>query len=573
LAANGIVTDAEVKDNALSMKFWDIADDIRLDVVFSLARDRAEIQASIDGQGKLSQPLAFPQPFVTGAGSWLVVPMNEGITFPADDASVQPIELVGYSGHGLCMPWYGVTDAAADKGSGGAGVMTILQTPDDADVQITRPFDGLRTGQRGTGLFIQPRWEPTRGQFGYPRKLTWVFFDAGGYPAQAKRYREYAKSVGLLKTLAEKQQENANVDLLLGAVNVWNWDMDKVSLCREMKSLGMDHVLWSAGGKPAEIDAINAMGYLSSRYDIYQDVWPPGKPAWAVHEGWPQDLVWLPDGSPMKGWAHVQKDPDGSETVFDGGVISSPRQVERARQRIAEDLKTHAYRCRFIDTTTASPFREDYNPDHPLSRGNDRKYKMQLLEVCSKENHLVVGSETGIDPAVPYVSYFEGMMSLGPYRLPDAGRDMLLYKPPTPDFLKYQVGAVYRVPLWELVYHDCVVADWYWGDYNNKAPEVWDRRDLFNILYGTPPMFMFDKATWAKDKERFVKSYKDICPLVRQLAHEQLLSHEFVTPDHAVQRTTWSDGTTIVVNFGAPAYTLENGKPVGAMGFVVNRGP
>ena len=98
---------------------------------------------------------------------------------------------------------------------------------------------------------------------------------------------------------------------------------------------------------------------------------------------------------------------------------------------------------------------------------------MKLLEYCSRDEKLVVGTETGIDPSVPYVHYYEGMMSLGPYRLPDAGRDMLQYKPPTPDFLKFQVGHFYRIPLWELVYHDCVVAQWYWGDYNNKAPEVW----------------------------------------------------------------------------------------------------
>jgi hypothetical protein len=50
------------------------------------------------------------------------------------------------------------------------------------------------------------------------------------------------------------------------------------------------------------------------------------------------------------------------------------------------------------------------------------------------------------------------------------------------------------------------LAQWYWGDYNNKAPEVWPRRDLFNTLYATPPMFMFDKGTWQKEKEHFVES-------------------------------------------------------------------
>ena len=76
--------------------------------------------------------------------------------------------------------------------------------------------------------------------------------------------------------------------------------------------------------------------------------------------------------------------------------------------------------------------------------------------------------------------YFEGMLSLGPYRVPDAGRDMQRIWDEVPEQVaKFQTGHYYRLPLWELVYHDCVVAQWYWGDYNNKLPAVWDRRDLY----------------------------------------------------------------------------------------------
>jgi hypothetical protein len=196
---------------------------------------------------------------------------------------------------------------------------------------------------------------------------------------------------------------------------------------------------------------------------------------------------------------------------------------------------------------------------------------MALLEFCSKELKQVVGTETGIDPSVPYVHYYEGMLSLGRYRLPDSGRDLLKYKPPTPDFLKFQVGHFYRVPLWELVYHHCVVSTWYWGDYNNKAPEVWDRRDLFNILYGTPPMYMFDQAAWEKDKARFVESYKNICPLVRKLGYGEMLSHEFLTPDHAVQRTRWNSGVEIIVNFEEAPRRLSDGRVVKAMGWLATQ--
>jgi hypothetical protein len=552
------ISNARVDARGIHVTLHDSANNLELTAVLSLSKDKPEMELTVSGTGPMKSFAGYPFPFISGKGTGLVVPMNEGILYPVDDAGIRQMRLVAYGGHGICMPWFGATDLKS-----GQGYMAILETPDDAQIDITR--------QGGTDLYIRPLWEASREAFSYDRKLRYVFFDRGGYVAQAKRYREYAKATGLFKTLAEKRRENPNVDLLIGAVNIWNWDMNKVELAKEMKSLGMEHVLWSGGGEPKQIDEINRLGFLSSRYDIYQDVWPPDAPKGLKKAGWPDELVFLPNGQWMKGWAHHQRNADGTTTIYEGGVISSQKALERAKEEIPADLKTHDYKCRFIDTTTASPFREDYNPAHPLTRSQDRAYKMKLLEFCSRDCKLVVGTETGIDPSVPYVDYYEGMLSLGPYRLPDAGRDMLKYKAPTADFLKFQVGHYYRIPLWELVYHDCVVAQWYWGDYNNKAPEVWPQRDLFNTLYGTPPMFMFDKAAWQADKGRFVASYSKICPLVRELGYDEMMSHEFLTEDHAVQRTRWKSGKVIVVNFGEGDYELGDGHSVAALGSWVGR--
>ncbi len=558
--AGMVVTDArKLGANGACLTLWDGTNDLTLSAAVTIAANAPELTVTLTGKGAVQTPVAFPNAFVSGTGTSLVVPMNEGILYPVDDSTIPPITLVTYSGHGICMPWFGITDTKT-----GAGVMAIIRTPDDARVEITR--------RMGDDLFVQPEWEATRGQFGYARALTYVFLPSGGYIAQAKRYRAYAQATGLFKTLAQKRRENPNVDRLMGAVDVWSWDMDKLALCREMKTLGMDHVLWSQGGTPSEVAAINALGYLSSRYDIYQDVYPTDAPKWLNKAGWPQDLVWLPGGDWMKGWANIQKKPDGTQVVYQGGVINSERGLARAKQMIPADLKTTPYECRFLDTTTASPWREDYNPAHPLTRTQDRHYKMALLDFCSRTEKLVVGTETGIDPSVPYVHYYEGMMSLGPYRLPDAGYDMIGYRTPTPDFLKFQVGHFYRIPLWELVYHDCTVAYWYWGDATNKEPEVWSQRDLYNILYGTPPLFLFDKASWAKNKAHFARTYQTVSPLVRRLGYDEMRSHEFLTPDHAVQRTRWASGMEIVVNFGNAPYSLRKGVTIPAMGWWTPQG-
>lgn len=386
----------------------------------------------------------------------------------------------------------------------------------------------------------------------------------------AKRYREHAKQQGLLKTLKEKREANPNVDLLVGTVNVWCWDRDAVPICREMQSADIERILWSHRGDPETLRQLNAMNVLTSRYDIYQDTMDPANfpnlrgvhPDWTT-EAWPQDLMLDENGQWRRGWRVKGKDGEW----YPCGVLCDRQAVAYAEQRIPAELKTHPYRCRFIDTTTASPWRECYHPDHPMTRSESRHWKMELLRFVSEKCQLVTGSETGHDAAVPYAHYFEGMLSLGPYRVPDAGRAMSKILDEVPERVaKFQTGHFYRLPLWELVYHDCVVAQWYWGDYNNKLPKVWDRRDLFNALYGTPPMFMFNRKLWQENRDRFVQSYMTIAPVARATGYAEMLSHRWLTQDHTVQQTRFAGGVTVTVNFGDRPHTMDDGtvlKPLG----------
>ncbi|HUT09197.1 MAG TPA: glycoside hydrolase, partial [Thermoguttaceae bacterium] len=370
--------------------------------------------------------------------------------------------------------------------------------------------------------------------------------------------------IGRLKTLAQKRAENPNVDLLVGAVNVWCWDGDAVGICRELQSAGVGRILWSHRRDPETLRALNEMGVLTSRYDIFQDVMDPANfpnlrgvhPDWTT-PAWPKDLMLGADGDWVRGWRVKGKD----DQWYPCGVLCDRQAVAYARERIPPELETHPYRCRFIDTTTASPWRECYDEDHPMTRSDSRRAKMDLLQFISRDCGLVTGSETGHEAAVPYVHYFEGMLSLGPYRVPDAGRNMREILEDVPEQVaKFQTGHYYRLPLWELVYHDCVVAQWYWGDYNNKLPAVWDRRDLLNALYGTPPMFMFDRRLWQEKRDRFVESYRTATEVARATGYAEMLSHAWLTDDHTVQQTRFAGGVTVTVNFGDRPHTLPDGR-------------
>ena len=519
---------------------------------------RPEIEVALEGKGPLQTAVCYPHPFLTKTNSWLVIPLNEGIGYPAGDPSIRPMRLIAYGGHGICMAFWGATE-------GEAGQMAIIETPDDAAIRIRR--------LRGR-LCVAPEWDPQRHRFGYARRLRYVFFERGGHVAMAKRYRAYAKRLGRLKTLAQKRDENPNTDLLVGAVNVWCWDPDPVGIVREMQEAGIRRILWSHRADPQTVRRLNRLGVLTSRYDIYQDVMDPAlfpklrgvHPDWPS-EVWPEGIMLDEFGRPRQGWR--VRDKEGKWRAC--GVVCDKVAVRIAARRIPAELKTHPYRCRFIDTATASPWRECYAPAHPMTRSESRLWKMRLLDFVSGKMGLVCGSETGHDAAAPYVHYFEGMLSLGPYRVPDAGRDIGRIWTEVPErTAKFQVGQFYRLPLWELVYHDCVVAQWYWGDYNNKLLPIWDKKDLFNALYATPPMFMFTRRFWREHKERFVRSYRAVAPVVRAAGWSEMTDHRILTPDRNVQQTVFSNGLRVTVNFDSRPRRLPDGRTVPPMEFLVD---
>ena len=520
--------------------------------------NQAELLIELSGRGELSSSVQFPHPFVGRAGDYLVVPMNEGISYPVEDPAISPIRLIAYGGHGICMAFYGTTDGAS-------GQMAILETPDDASIRIDR-LDGK--------LVVIPEWDSQRGQFGYTRRMRFVFFDKGGHVAMAKRYRAYAKEAGLFKTLQEKREFNPNVDRLIGAVNVWCWDRDAVGIVKEMQEAGIERILWSNQQPPEQLRTLNELGVVTSRYDIFQDVMAATNfarlrwihPDWTTN-AWPREIILDHRGNWIRGWGVESRDGP----LIPCGVLCDKFAPEYARERVPADLASHPYLCRFIDTTTAAPWNECYSTQHPMTRTDSRKWKMQLLRYISEDNKLVTGSETGHDAAVPFVHYFEGMMSLGPYRVPDAGRRMSEIWTNVPEpVAKFQLGHQYRLPLWELVYHDCVVAHWYWGDYNNKLPALWDKRDLFNVLYGVPPMFMFDRRLWESAKSRFVRSYSNTSPHVRRVGYQEMTDHRFLSKDRAVQQTRFANGVAITVNFGNIDYPLSDGRIIKAIGFLVD---
>lgn len=540
--------------------------------------------------------LNWPPAFASQDGDRLALPIGSGVSLPVEekipwfDASRPSSGLRPYfSGHGVNMAFWG--QCAAD----GSGLMAEVRTPDNSYQNIF-PSDGRAV--------VEILWNADRGKFGYDRKIRFHFLKDGGYVKMAKIYRKSAIEKGLCVSFSQKLLQNParreSLEKLMGAANIWclsgnflrlyadisgNHPNDDVArdfmesqrhLYREMYDGGMTHLLIGAGSTAKILEELNQMeGVLTSRYDIYQDVMDPSmydqltavKGEWPK-EAFPQDIRRDVNGALGKGWAVPQKDP--SKPMVNCVHLCDRQSVPYVQKRAAEELTRKPYTARFIDVTACSGWDECYAPEHPMSRTDARTWKGRLLAVPGSEFNLILGSETGHEAFVPQCDYFEGMMSLIFARVPDAGRNMAQIWRDVPEVVeKYQLGERYRIPLWELVYHDCVVSYWYWGDSNCKLPVLMPKRDLFNALYGEPPMYVVTPQTWNDLKDEIFESYRRAEPISRRVGGLPMTNHCVLTEDWSVQQSEFDGRIRVTVNFGPRDFVRKDGKIVPAMDSIV----
>ena len=67
-------------------------------------------------------------------------------------------------------------------------------------------------------------------------------------------------------------------------------------------------------------------------------------------------------------------------------------------------------------------------------------------------------------------------------------------------------------------------------------------------------------SIWQQNRDRFVQSYQTATPVARATGYSEMLSHRWLTDDHAVQQTEFANGIVVTVNFGDQPYTLPDGE-------------
>ncbi|QHI68715.1 glycoside hydrolase [Tichowtungia aerotolerans] len=445
----------------------------------------------------------------------------------------------------LDMPWLGVVDLA-----NGDGLMILFETPHCSAMHLKKTPDGI---------WPQPLWQGSMGTMAFRRRISYHFSDGGGYVALAGMYRDHQKEQGRLKTLAQKAAGRPDVMRLAGSPPIWG-DGDVFEFLHDARNLGVTRATFcnaERGGRGrADLEKLNEMGYLTLRYDSYSDILE-GE-TWFQRDNIQKTArVVRPGGGLVKGWRTLE-----GLQYYSRSSAYALNAAQTYSKALIEDVGFNAH---FIDVMCAMDVAEDYHPEHTFDRFQDMRNKLEVLKYYTGKG-LVLGTEHGNDWAVDEVDYTEGSLSgalwwtagdnkngwnPGHLRSPKSLDDF------SPLYLKYGVSPKNRIPLWQLVYHDCSDSTWYWGDspgwFYELAPEISAQKDLTAMLYGASSLFWRDDFRgygWPKNQKRFMESYYLTAKFHEAVFGHQMVSHEFVTADRLVQKTKFDNGAEVWVNYG-----------------------
>ena len=534
---------------------------------------KAEFSIRADNErGLYIHAAAYPGPFDSALGegeSYTVDTMRQGILIP-DNWNKNRLSLFILTKYwrkvntGDCyMPFWG-------RVSGKRGFLTIIDTPYDATV--------FSSGGRKGAVLNGVNWMSSLGKLSYERRIKMEFYENCDYNRICKGFRSYLKEKGQLVTIDEKAEKNPNVKKLIGtpvlhtgiytAIHPKSKFYDKrhpeknriLSATfgergreyEKYRELGLDRLYihtdgWGengydnnhpyvlppcpqAGGFQGMKDLCGkckSLGYIFGIHDQYRDFYYSCKKfnmddaVENLDSTHPYCSIWY--GGPHT-WLCSAKAPDYLKATY-------------------EELEENGI---FVDAAYLDVFSimwgdECFNPNHKITREQSIGYRGKCFDYL-RDKGIIVSSE---EPGAQMINYLD-LVHHAPYGLrPQEGGAA--------------VGV--PVPLFNLVYHDCVFVPWIvdgtggWGILDGDAGA------LHCILNGQTPYF----APYGKDgklledgelKER-IKKVKEICAIEKKLYNKELTEHRFLDSTGRKQQAVYSDGSVITVDFNKNTYYIS----------------
>lgn len=516
---------------------------------------RFELAVTGDEPGQIARlywPDSVAYDLPSGAG-YTVIPQMQGLMIPS--RWPEPVNDFGLHicTRQLYMPFFGQTD-------GQSGYFSLVDTPDDACLSIGH----VPGGKTEPELF----WICSLGHI-QNRRVLITLYDSCSYVTFCKRYREYAIRKGLFVTLKEKSLRCPGINYLYGCPIVTEGIAVHISekssyYNRENPSRNDYYTTFSSHAERLAKLASHGLrkvylhldGWGKHGYDnLHPSPFPPHEAAggvegmkslsnavralgykFGIHDQYRDYFYDGPDYSPSRAVQNLDGTHPYDSTWYGGeqSMLCAVLAKDYVRRNYDEferlGIKIDGS---YLDVFSVAEHDECFNPRHPMTRADCAKYRAEALNELSARG-IITSSEEVVDNMLPAIALC--------HHAPFAKTNLDDSSAP---------ACGITLPLFSLVYHECVVIPW-----SNAEGGTW----------GIPPTqigFLWALLTGGtiyvspEADSRAIERTKLVCALQARTADCELVNHELIDGDPDRRRSVFSDGTTVEVNFADGSYKIS----------------
>ena len=334
--------------------------------------------------------------------------------------------------------------------------------------------------------------------------------------------------------------------------------------------LGVDS--WQDGFRhPIAVAKAKELGYLVGPYDSYHSIHHPNeKDTWETAQF---DLTLYETG------AIVNADGTKSRGFKKKGYHLSPLvaqpYVENRVNGIVDQMPSD-FNTWFIDCDAYGELYDDYSATHPATQLDDMNARLARIAWIRDTHNMVVGSEGGAAYAAATLHFAHGMTVpvigwgdpdmksktspyyVGGYWPPEGPAIHIKQVPLKPNYLYHYFDPRFRLPLYQIVFHDSVITTHHWGSGSLKFKNAIETLALLELLYNVPPLYHLNIDEFSKHKAWIKRHYAFFSPLHKEIGGKAMTDFEWLSEDKLVQRTEFGNTVEIIANFGTDAFGYKD---------------